>query len=237
MKTLSLLICLTVPSMTLGAEEFASIQPLVQNYCVRCHGPVTQKGDIQLDRLTDLDAATFETVYEQLAGGLMPPDDQRQPTSAERTMLMRHVLELAKKDSFVTASGLRRLNKREYGNTVRDLLGLRNGTFDPSEYIYDDEIDEGFDTAADSLVISNELLMEYMDAAEKSLHHALFTGETTKPSAQVINVRVAKMAGVGGADTSITIRITSSVDVAAKPWFTMASRLARRKCRAVTRSP
>ena len=198
MKTLPLLIAIFIPSFAFGAEEFASIQPLVNRYCVRCHGPATQKGDLRLDRLSDLDPATFETIYEQLAAGLMPPDDQRQPTSAERTMLMRHVLELAKMDSVVTASGLRRLNKREYGNTVRDLLGLRNGTFDPSEYIYDDEIDEGFDTAAESLVISNELLMEYMDAAEKSLRHALFTGENAKPAAQVTNVRVGKMAGVGG---------------------------------------
>jgi hypothetical protein len=198
MKTLSLLICLIVPSFAIGAEEFATIQPLVQKYCVRCHGPVRQKGDTRLDRLTELDAATFETVYEQLAGGLMPPDDQRQPTSVERTKLMQHVLEIAKMNSPITAPGLRRLNKREYGNTVQDLLGLRNGTFDPSEYIYDDEIDEGFDTAAESLVISNELLMEYMDAAEKSLRHALFTDATTKPAAKAINVRVGRMAGVGG---------------------------------------
>jgi hypothetical protein len=188
MKTLSLLICLSVPSFAIGAEEFATIQPLVQKYCVRCHGPVRQKGDTRLDRLKELDAATFETVYEQLAGGLMPPDDQRQPTSVERTKLMQHVLEIAKMNSPITAPGLRRLNKREYGNTVQDLLGLRNGTFDPSEYIYDDEIDEGFDTAAESLVISNELLMEYMDAAEKSLRHALFTDATTKPAAKAINV-------------------------------------------------
>lgn len=85
-----------------------------------------------------------------------------------------------------------------YGNTVRDLLGLRKGIFDPSEYIYDDEIDEGFDTAADSLVISSELLLEYMGAAQKSLRHALFTGETTRPAAQVIDVNVGRMRGVGG---------------------------------------
>lgn len=198
MKFLPTILCFLLPSFAVGADDFATIQPLVQKFCVRCHGPVRQKGDIRLDRLANLDAATFETVYEQLAGGLMPPDDQRQPTSAERAMLTQHVLEMAKKNSPITAPGLRRLNKREYGNTVRDLLGLRNGTFDPSEYIYDDEIDEGFDTAADSLVISNELLMEYMDAAEKSLRHALFTSETTKPAAQVTNVRVEKMAGVGG---------------------------------------
>lgn len=198
MKFILTILCFLLRSFAIGAEEFATIQPLVQKYCVRCHGPVRQKGDTRLDRLTELDAATFEAVYEQLAGGLMPPDDQRQPTSAERTTLMQHVLGIARKNSPLTAPGLRRLNKREYGNTVQDLLGLRNGTFDPSEYIYDDEIDEGFDTSAESLVISNELLMEYMDAAEKSLRHALFTDATTKPTAKAINVRVGRMAGVGG---------------------------------------
>ena len=198
MRIHPLLIYLLVPSFSFGAEDFASIQPLVQTYCVRCHGPEKQKGDVRLDRLTELDTSTWKAVYEQLAGGLMPPDDQRQPASAERKQLMQHVLELAKKDSVVTAAGLRRLNKREYGNTVRDLLGLRKGIFDPSEYIYDDDIDEGFDTAADSLVISNELLMEYMDSAEKSLRQALFTSATTKPASQVIDVNVGRMNGDGG---------------------------------------
>lgn len=198
MKTLSILLCLLITSWAFGEGTLASIQPLLTKYCIQCHGQEVQKGDVRLDRVHDLDTATLESIYEQLAGGLMPPDDQRQPTSTERTTLTRHLLEVAKKDSVVTASGLRRLNKREYGNTVRDLLGLRNGIFDPSEYIYDDEVDEGFDTAADSLVISSELLMEYMDAAEKSLRHALFTGESTKPTPRITKVRVGKMAGIGG---------------------------------------
>ena len=177
MKIFGLLLCLSIPAIVSAADDIASHQPFFNKYCVRCHGPQKQKGDVRLDRLTALDAATFAAVYEQLADESMPPDDEPQPPSAERRMLMQQVLELAKKDSAVTASGLRRLNKREYGNTVRDLLGLHKGIFDPSEYIYDDEIDEGFDTAAESLVISNELLMEYMEAADKSLRHALFTGE------------------------------------------------------------
>jgi Protein of unknown function (DUF1587) len=52
--------------------------------------------------------------------------------------MMAHVLELAKQDTQITSPGLRRLNKREYGNTVRDLLGLHKGIFDPREYIYVD---------------------------------------------------------------------------------------------------
>lgn len=199
MKTLAVIFCLIAPTLTLAEDDFGTIQPLVTTYCVGCHGPQKQKGDLRLDRLTDLDGSMFETVYEQLAGSLMPPDDQRQPTTAEKTLLMQHVLELAKQGTKVTAPGLRRLNKREYGNTVRDLLGLRKGIFSPSEYIYDDEIDEGFDTSAESLIISNELLLEYLGAAEKSLQHALFTEEATKPAPRVINVNVRKMKGRGGA--------------------------------------
>ncbi len=198
MKTLGLLLCLSIPAIASAAEDISSHQPFFNKYCVGCHGPREQKGDVRLDRVTTLDAATFKAVYEQLADGSMPPDDQPQPSAAERRLLTQQVLELAKTESAVTASGLRRLNKREYGNTVRDLLGLHKGIFDPSEYIYDDEIDEGFDTSAESLVISNELLMEYMEAADKSLRHALFTGESSRPTARTIDVNVRRMRGVGG---------------------------------------
>ena len=225
--SLSLCLCSVVLTPANAVDDLAAIAPLVQTYCVRCHGPEKQKGEVRLDRLTELDAATFETVYEQVAGGLMPPDNQRQPATAERAMLVQHVLELAKKGTAVTSPGLRRLNKREYGNTVRDLLGLRKGIFDPSEYIYDDEIDEGFDTSADSLVISNELLLEYMErrkrvcatlcsrARRQDQNRKSLTSTSRKWRAEVVD------------DTSITTKITSSADPAAKAWFTTASRLAR----------
>lgn len=198
MKLCGLVLCLCVPTLVSAADSITSHQSFFDDYCVGCHGPKSQKGDIRLDRLAELDAVTFEAVYEQLASGSMPPDDQPRPSSSKLRAPMRKVLAMAAKDSTVAASGLRRMNKREYGNTVRDLLGLHNGIFDPSEYIYDDEIDEGFDTAAESLVISNELLMEYMEAADKSLRHALFTGETSRPKARAIDVNISKMQGIGG---------------------------------------
>lgn len=198
MKIVGLFICLSIPMFAGATDDISSRQPFFDQYCVQCHGPTKQKGDIRLDRLRALDATAFEAVYEQLAAGSMPPDDQPQPSSAERRTLMHQVLELAKNDTAAAAPGMRRLNKREYANTVRDVLGLHKGIFDPSAYIYDDEIDEGFDTAAESLVISSELLMEYMESANKSLRHALFTGEASRPRAQVINVNVGRMKGVGG---------------------------------------
>lgn len=198
MRLLGLLLCLSTPSLTWAADDIAAYQPFFNKYCVHCHGPEKQKGELRLDRVSGLEASTFEAVYEQLADGLMPPEDQPQPSPTERKRLMQHVLESAQKDSDAAVTGMRRLNQREYGNTVRDLLGLHNGIFDPSERIYDDEIDEGFDTAAESLVISNELLMEYMQAADKSLRHALFTSSTSRPAAEVLQVNVARMRGIGG---------------------------------------
>lgn len=192
------LLALMIPCLAVADENHESLQPLLQKYCVACHGPTAQKGDLRLDRPASVDSATFEMVYEQLASGSMPPDDRLQPSSEERRKFKKLALAMAQEDSEVSASGFRRLNKREYGNTVRDLLGLHRGTFDPSEYIYDDEIDEGFDTSAESLVISNELLIEYMEAADKSLRHALFTSETSRPEVRTVNVRVGKMKGVGG---------------------------------------
>lgn len=173
------------------AETFAK-------YCVDCHGPTKQKGKVRLDQLSNANADLWESIYEQLASGEMPPDDKPQPTKALREGLAKYALQQANEGAIARAPGLRRLNKREYGNTVRDLLGLSAGIFDPAAYVYGDDIDEGFDTNAESLVISNELLLEYLGAAEKSLHQALFIPGGKKPSVQVRDVSPRKMGGVGG---------------------------------------
>lgn len=195
LKSMTFLVCLCIPVFAAAADELASLQQFFTTYCVQCHGPQKPKGDVLLDAISNVDAATWKDVYEQLASEAMPPDGKRQPSTSERRSVMLHVLELAKKDSPVTSTGFRRLNKREYGHTVKDLLGLHKGTFDPGEYIYDDEVDEGFDTQAESLVISNELLLEYMGAAEKSLRQALFTAAPDRPASQVVRVNLSKMKG------------------------------------------
>jgi len=195
----SFLICsvcvIWLPAFPLAADDFAHSKIFFNKYCTQCHGTNQQKGDTRLDAPEAVDAATWKNVYEQLASGSMPREDKQQPSDTERRTVMKHVLDLANTNSFVTSTGFRRLNKREYGNTVRDLLGLQNGTFDPGEYIYDDETDEGFDTQAESLVISNELLLEYMGAADKSLRQALFSSQTQRPTTQRIKVRLNKVTG------------------------------------------
>ena len=104
---------------------------------------------------------------------------QQQPSTTERSDADgSKCLSWRNRIHVVTGSGLRyrRLNKREYSNTVRDLLGLTQG--DRSTRVNTSTMTrstKGLTRRADSLVISNELLLEYMEGADKSLRHALFT--------------------------------------------------------------
>ncbi|MCM2371198.1 DUF1592 domain-containing protein [Aporhodopirellula aestuarii] len=192
---LATIVCFFAFSGDTQAEEALNTKSLLQKYCVRCHNTDEREGDVSLDQLSRDDIDLFGQIYEQLSSRQMPPDDEMQPTSKERERLARLFLELAKKSTVPETAALRRLNKREYSNTVRDLLGIRGGIFDPGKFIYKDEVSEGFDTEGESLVTSNELLLEYLEAAQLSLRQALFTLDPEAPKANVINVDTAKMTG------------------------------------------
>jgi len=198
MKLLPVLICLVITAGLRAAPDATAQGTLFKNYCTQCHGAEKQKGDVRLDDVSKIDAELWKNIFEQLASGEMPPDNKPQPNEKERQSLMDHALLVATKGMPIMAPGFRRLNQREYGNTVRDLLGLRKGTFDPSEYIYKDEVTHGFDTEAKALVISNELLLEYLNSAEKSLRQALFTADSARPPVREVTVDTKKMQGIGG---------------------------------------
>ena len=127
------------------AQESVKTQKLLKQYCFQCHSADDAAGNIRLDQLTADDFDLYERIYEQISSEQMPPGDESQPTEKERKQLADHFLSLAQKSTVPETAALRRLNKREYGNTVRDLLGLDEGIFDPAKFIYKDEV-EGFDT-------------------------------------------------------------------------------------------
>ena len=177
------------------ADDTAQLEGFFKTHCIKCHGAEKQKGKVRLDDLEAVDSDLWLQVFEQLSYEEMPPDDEPQPSESEREKFTGLALAKAQHDAAPLSTSFRRLNKREYSNTVRDLLGLRKGTFDPAEYIYDDEVDHGFDTEAEQLVISNELLIEYMEAARKSLQHALFSPDATRPEPRTIQVPLGQVSG------------------------------------------
>lgn len=181
----------------LAQGDYQPIVPFLNQYCVECHGPDKVEGDVRLDKVQEIDAELWIEIFDQMDLGDMPPAKAPQPPAelAEKTLEL--VDTISRDERFTVASGYRRLNKREYRNTVRDLLGLSAEFFDPASFIFEDEIEHGFDTNSESLTISNELLLEYLRSATISLKTALYTEETEQPKTKKTTFG-AKELSIGG---------------------------------------
>jgi hypothetical protein len=151
--------------------------PLLDRYCYECHGEKKQKGGVDLRSLTTTEAALrqhrfLETVAKQVESGDMPPDDHdRQPSDPERAALTDELQAVLKKmaaGDYPRSPGrptVRRLNRTEYANTVRDLFGVdfQAGRDFPA----DGAGGEGFDNVGDSLFLQPSLMEKYLAAAKR----------------------------------------------------------------------
>jgi mono/diheme cytochrome c family protein len=156
------------------------IAPLVNRYCGKCHGEKKPKGGIALTAFTD-DASVLKkrSVWEQVADNLrsgeMPPPGKPRPAAAELetinawldAVVFQTDCEGRKDPGCVT---LRRLNRAEYNNTIRDLLGI---DFQPANDFPQDDVGYGFDNIGDVLSLPPLLMEKYVAAAEKIVEKAL----------------------------------------------------------------
>src|SRR3954469_22609677 len=135
-------IALLAPAQPTRAEEPPAhvdfekgVRPLLEHYCFDCHGPGKSKGDVTLAPFTDTASVLREpklwtTVLKQVREREMPPRSKPQPKPEERERLeagLRGVLseiDPAKVAKEPGHSVIRRLNRTEYNNTIRDLLGV-----------------------------------------------------------------------------------------------------------------
>jgi hypothetical protein len=111
-----------------------ALQPFLDSYCIKCHGPEKQKGQVRFDEalweIADNDTAQrWQDVLDQLNGGDMPPEDEKQPPAHEMANVLDSLtgsVNAARK--LLTDHGgeikMRRLNQREYAATIRDLFGF-----------------------------------------------------------------------------------------------------------------
>ncbi len=159
-----------------------NLQPLLKTYCLECHNANKRKGGLNLEKIeTDAEALElidlWDQVGERVQGKEMPPAKSKQPTEADRQVLLAWVKHVA--ESKVTCQSLtaeqrdkalagytmsRRLNRAEYNNTLRDLFGvdLHAGDLLPSE----GGGGEGFDNTGATLFTTPVLLEKYLEAAE-----------------------------------------------------------------------
>lgn len=149
------------------------IGPFLQDYCIACHGQERKRAEIDLERLMadprlEAERELWEKVRSTLAHREMPPENRRQPEELVRQALVEDLAkEFARQDAAMVpnpgAVTLRRLNRNEYRNTVRDLLGV---DYDAHANFPHDESGYGFDNIGDVLSLSPMLLEKYLAAAE-----------------------------------------------------------------------
>ena len=143
---------------------------MVGNYCVDCHNDVDLTGDLSLEHMTPdqiaADAAVWEKVVHKLNIGLMPPRDAAQPDPAEREEFLGALVATldaaAAREPYAAPTQVHRLNRSEYANAIRSLLGVEIKVED----LLPPEIElHGFDNIAEVLSVSPAFLDQYISAA------------------------------------------------------------------------
>lgn len=151
---------------------------LLKTHCQNCHGSEKQKGKFRVDDLSfsinDIPSAErWQKIINALNSGEMPPEEEKQPTPALKADFLddlAHTLVSARR-TLSDQHGmiaLRRLNRREYKNTLRDLLGV---DIDVSELPADTRAG-GFDTVGANLFLSASQLDSYEALAREALEEA-----------------------------------------------------------------
>lgn len=161
------------------------------NYCMECHDEDVQKGDRRFDQLSlpikdEHGIILLQDIIDQLNLGEMPPQKADQPSAEEKTAAIAALTKAAQEArASVKSTGgqtvLRRLNRREYRNTVADLFHLDLTAFDPTSKFPSDRPSEHMDNIGASLVTSGYLLDQYLEAADAIVEKALGQFEPTKP--------------------------------------------------------
>ena len=153
----------------------------LERYCFECHDSDTHKAGLVLDGLPfDLAQRTvarqWEGVFDKLDSGQMPPKKADQPSAEERAALAKS-LSVALQDASLTRQQvqgrtmLRRLNRSQYEDTVRDLLALP--ALDVKELLPEESPVAGFDNVSAGQSISGVHLVRYQQAADKALDAAV----------------------------------------------------------------
>ncbi len=150
------------------------IRPLLEKYCFDCHSDEGAEADLRLEKFGGVtqirDArATWLKMLRQLQAASMPPADADQPTTDERKVLVAwidHTINTVDCGGPVSPGRvtLRRLNRHEYRNTIRDLLGI---DYEPAADFPADDVGYGFDNIGDVLSLPPLLMEKYLAAAEE----------------------------------------------------------------------
>jgi hypothetical protein len=176
-----------------GAESPAvarfqdDVQPILIDYCYRCHADGMKKGNVAFDGFASDEAMVANrdfwwAVLKNVRAGIMPPAKEPRPTPDEIGRLGRwikgDVFGLDPENADPGRVTMRRLNRVEYHNTIRELMGIE---FKAEEEFPPDDAGYGFDNIGDVLTVSPLLLEKYFQAAETIVTAAVPTSPMRMP--------------------------------------------------------
>ena len=166
-----------------------TVLPFIADNCVFCHNAKKPSGGLNLEKFQTAASltegrATWEHAIQKIQSGEMPPKGAPKPDPAEvKTFISFLESEFARADKNVKPDPgrvtARRLNRAEYNNTVRDLLGV---DINPAEDFPQDDSGYGFDNIGDVLSISPVLMEKYLTAAENIARTAIYGTTPMKPA-------------------------------------------------------
>jgi hypothetical protein len=178
MMRFSSILLLAVASTGSAAEPF---EAFLTKHCVSCHGPNKSKGDLRLDQLSrdfksGVDGQIWAEVVENINAGEMPPEDEPRPTAEEIGKVIAGLDQRIREGRAVRmaarpAVAHYRLSRKEYQNTVYDLLGVRYDPTKPGE-LNEDTLWHGYERIGSQLSLSPSHVNRYYQAAEIVLERA-----------------------------------------------------------------
>jgi hypothetical protein len=184
---MTLCVCLQAQTSVRPADPASSPRRLVDRYCVTCHNERLKTADLRLDRIDvdnpGADAEVWEKVVRKVHTGTMPPPNLPQPSQDDRRALLTRLTTsldaaAAARPNPGRTDTLRRLNRTEYQNAIRDLLAL---DIDAASLLPADDSGYGFDnvTVGD---LPPTLLDRYISAAQRISRLAIGSTESSLQS-------------------------------------------------------
>lgn len=158
------------------ADFVREIRPLLRRYCEPCHAGVEASGGVDIAAIksqahAERAAGMMARLAANIEAGIMPPEGSPRPNKELASRLTQGIRNMvAASPSAPGRVTLRRLNRFNYANTVRDLLGV---DWNPTEDFPSDDVGYGFDNIGDVLSISPLLMERFLDAAEQLANRAI----------------------------------------------------------------
>jgi len=192
---------LSFPGVTCGSE---SLDSFLAKHCVQCHGPQKEEGGLRIDQLSrdfksGSDTHHWAEALDKVNSGEMPPKNEKRPTQEE---IAEFVIQLDAKMKEGRAARMAarpmvahyRLSRKEYQNTVYDLLGVRYDPTKPGE-LNEDTLWHGYERIGSELSLSPSHVDRYYHAAEVVLDRA---SSAASGEARIVRKTAAELRYGGG---------------------------------------